>query len=52
VDTRLPFNPNEKKQLTINLPAQREIGRAEVLVFASDVEELYSETILFQINYY
>jgi hypothetical protein len=52
VDSRLPFNASEKKQLTINIPPQRQIGRAEVLVFVSDLEELYSETILFQLNYY
>ncbi len=51
VDTRLPFNANEKKYINISIPAQKQIGRAEVLVFVSETEETYSETILFQLNY-
>lgn len=51
VDSRLPFNANEKKFINITIPAQNQMGRAEVLVFVSESEETYSETILFQLNY-
>jgi hypothetical protein len=51
VDSRLPFNALEKKYINITIPPQNQMGRAEALVFVSDPEELYSETILFQLNY-
>lgn len=48
---RLPFNGGEKKLLNISIPPQSQIGKADVLMFVSDLEELYTETILFQLNF-
>jgi hypothetical protein len=47
----LPFNGGEKQMLNISIPPQSKVGRAEVLMFVSDLDELYSETILFQLNF-
>jgi len=51
IDSRLPFNGGEKQMLNISIPPQSKLGRSEVLMFVSDLDELYSETILFQLNF-
>ena len=51
VDAKLSFNAGEGKLVNICIPAQFSVGRAEVLVFAYDEDELFSRTLLFQMNY-
>ena len=51
MEPRLTYNPNEKKFINLEIAPQEQTGRAEVLMFISDVDELYSETICFQINF-
>ena len=51
MEPRLTFNPNEKKFINLEIYPQERTGRAEILVFISDVDELYSETICFQVSF-
>lgn len=51
IDSTLNFNPKEAKQISMVVPDQKQRGVSEVIVFISDSEEYYSETILFQFHF-
>jgi hypothetical protein len=52
IDSNLNFNPRETKQVLMVVPEQSQRGIAEeVILFISDTEELFSETILFQFHF-
>lgn len=51
VDSKMPFEANETKYINISIPSQDAMGRAEVLVFIYDQDEVFYRTILFQMDY-
>ena len=51
VDSKAAFDANETKFINISIPSQEAVGRAEVLVFIYDQDEVFSRTVLFQMNY-
>ena len=51
IDTRVSFNAFEKKIINLSVSPQTQMGRAEVCLFISDVDELFSEPILFKLNF-
>ena len=46
------FNPEETMFIYCDILSQRDIARASVYVFITDAEDVFSETVLFQINYF
>lgn len=46
------FNPEETIFVYCDILSQRDIARASVYVFITDAEDVFSETVLFQINYF
>ena len=51
MENNLSFNPNESKFLNLEIAKRDKTGKAEIIVFISDEEQLYSETICFQLNF-
>lgn len=52
IDSSLNFNPKETKHISMVVPEQSQRGIAEeVILFISDAEEVYSETVLFKFHF-
>ena len=48
----ISFNANESVFVHCEIKSQNDIAKASVYVFVTDAEDVFNQTILFEINYY